>query len=185
VEVAIVEERVKMTLNIAETLKLGVSILRDTASRIRTGVFEARRGEENPKVLSLVAHVESLLEELAKILESISHRAPATPTEFAQLAPYTYIYQASGDMVSIVRTRPQHVVLSVNTSSRVVSVKTRAGLIEISPESLRIKSRRVDVTLNPADRSQYRGKLNEVKNSLKIFEVILTRRLSFLLKLRS
>jgi DNA integrity scanning protein DisA with diadenylate cyclase activity len=184
VEIAKVEERVKMSLNIAETLKSGVSILRDTTSRIRTGVFGAKRGEENPKVLSLAARVVLLLEELARILESISQRASLTPSEIIQVAPYTYIFKVSNEEVVVTRTRPEHVVLSVNTTNRVVSIKTRKGLIEISPEFLRVKSRRVNVAINPADREQYRDKLNEVKNSLKIFEIILSRRLSFLPKLR-
>jgi len=173
-----------MSVDIATSLKTGAGVLRSTISLIRANVIESKKSRENPRVSSLAARIVSLLEKLAEILELTSQRVGPASSGIAQLAPYTYVFQVDEKEVVVMRIKPEHTVVSVNIAEKAVSIKLRKGVFEVSPSSLKIKTRGVNVTLNPADWDHYREKLNEVKNALKIFEAFIIRRLSLLPKLK-
>jgi hypothetical protein len=173
-----------MSVDLNASIKLGVNTLKSSASIIRKNVIESGRGEENPRVISLATRIILLLEKMADVLESISQRVSSAP-EVVHLAPYTYIFQGERDEIVIMRTRPEHVVISVNSADNTVSLKSRRGVLEVSTNSLKIRARGVNIVLDLTSREQYEEKLSEIRNTLKIFESIVTRRLSILPRLRS
>jgi len=169
--------------NIALGFKKGIDILRSTMSVIRTEVIEIRKSEVDIRVLSLAARLVVFLEKLANILELISRRIDQSEAKIAQIAPYTYVFQIDEREVVFMRTRAEHLVITVNTAENIVSVKSRRGELEVSTELIRIRAGRVSVTINPAEKEQYKEKLSEIRNTLRIFENTLHRKLSVLAKI--
>jgi len=169
--------------SMALAFKRGIDTLRNTMSVIRTEVIEIRRSEVDARVLSLAARLVVFLEKLASILELISRRISGAEGKIVQIAPYTYVFQVNEREVVFMRTRAEHLVIAINTAENIVSIKSRRGELEVSTGLIRIKTRGVSVTINPAEREQYREKLSEIKNTLRIFENSLHRKLSSLAKI--
>jgi hypothetical protein len=167
----------------ALVFKKGIDILRNTMSVIRTEVIETKRGEVDARVLSLAARLVVFLEKLASMLELISRRIGESGEKIVQIAPYTYVFQVNDQETVFMRTRAEHLVISINTVENIISVKSRRGVLEVSAKLLKIKARGVNVTINLAEKEQYKEKLSEIRNTLRIFENYLYRKLNVIAKI--
>lgn len=156
-------------------LENGVRVLNAAISSLKSTVSRVGKGGDE-KTLSVISRIVVLMEKTASTLSLLSGYLGSLSSDVSHLAPYTYIFRAQ-DEVILLRSRPEHVIISVSSSKSEVSIKTRKGEFHVTPGSVRLKARGISVELDLRDFDSISKRRSEVSSILGVFEKTLYRRI--------
>lgn len=159
---------------ISTELESGVRVLNSAISNLKTTVSKAGRGGDE-KTVSVISRIVELLEKTASTLLTLSGYIGSLSGDMSVLAPYTYVFRAQDEVV-LLRTRPEHVVISISGSKSEVTIKTRKGELRVTPSNVGLRARGVSVELDLRDFDSIRNSRSEVSAILGVFEETLYRR---------
>ncbi|WP_048078666.1 hypothetical protein [Desulfurococcus mucosus] len=158
-----------------------VKSLNTLSRNIRSRVLGSQ--ELDAKTASTASHLVEIIESIAVSLQRLENKLKTgEPGQgVVRLAPYTYVITGRGGVV-LMRTRPEYIILSVDSEHGSVSVKARKTLLTAEPGRILMKTRGVGVEVNPLNIDDYKAKRNELKNALRSLEKVVNFKLASLLE---
>lgn len=144
-------------------------------NNLKKSMHVAGKSRENVKVVSLVSRLIEFLESTARILKLLSDKVSFSGNGINVLAPYTYILRA-GDELVVMRSRPEHVIVTIKANTRELAIKTRHGKLVLTPRELQVQTKGFNVTASLEDFESIKKSFHELSSALKNFEVVMYRR---------
>jgi len=162
--------------SLSQGLEAGIRVLKTAVQSIESNIIRSRKETVDKKTVSVASRLVELLEKTMRLLDVLSRRIQHVEDGLVTISNYTYIFRTSKEVV-LVRTRPEHVVLSLDLESNAVSLKTRDATLSVSPNSLTISIRSKLVKISPLSEEQFTSKRDELRMALKTIEKAVYRRL--------
>lgn len=164
------------TMQARELLEVGLKTINTVITNLENTLLKAGEGRDE-KTISLISRMIAFLRKTALILSQLSSRLNSSENNIVVLAPYTYIFRAENGIV-LLRSRPEHVVVSVNSSKPSVTIKIRYGSLTITPSAMEVRVRGLSIEVDPRNIDSIKEKRDELRASMRIFEKVLYRRIA-------
>jgi hypothetical protein len=163
------------TQQIEHGLQAGLKILKSTISVIESKVLKG--GEEvDKRTMGVASRLVELLEKVASMIDILMKKVPSQQSGILELSPNFYIFQGP-DSTIILRTRPEHVAVIISPRDDAVSIKTRRGVLTVSPKSIVLASRGRTFEVAPIEPEVLDKMRDELRTLLKLYEKVVYRRL--------
>lgn len=158
------------------SIERAVRVLSDISQGIRGRVVRSR--ELDAKTINVASQLAGLVEGISGGLRTLEGKLKASGSVegVSRISPYTYLV-VDGERVIVLRSRPEYMVLSIESKGSSISIKTRNSAISIKPDSISITARGVSVEVNPFSVEDYQVKREELRKALKSIDRVVNQRL--------
>ncbi|MGC9011533.1 hypothetical protein [Thermogladius sp.] len=156
-----------------------LSVLLDQAVKMLNRVREeiesnvvSRSKELDARKVSLAAGIFKSVGEMADFLETLKNRlssAKLGERSTVAVGENTYL-TLDGNIFTISKLRPVRRMVSFNSDSSTLVVKSGDNLVEIRPDGITVKTRAGVFKFNPSDLEDYENKFDELRAATKVIQ---------------
>jgi hypothetical protein len=162
------------TVTLVQGFEVGLKTLRSFIANIRSNVLKSE--EVDKKTLAVVSRLVELLEKTESALDALAKKLEGEERGFVELSSYFYVFRAGGDVI-LLRTRPEHVVISINLENKTVTIKTRKGSISVASNGFSASARGISLEITPTTPEGFIERRDELRAVLGVLEKSIYRRL--------
>ncbi|MCC6054631.1 MAG: hypothetical protein LM589_04895 [Thermosphaera sp.] len=162
------------TVTLVQGFEVGLKTLRSFIANIRSNVLKSE--EVDKKTLAVVSRLVELLEKTESALDALAKKLEGGERGFVELSSYFYVFKAGGDVI-LLRTRPEHIVISINLENKTVTIKTRKGSISVASNGFSARARGISLEITPATPEGFIERRDELRAVLGVLEKSIYRRL--------
>lgn len=159
--------------SLQQNIDSSIRVLRSLAMNIENSII---RGEADRKTMSVASRIVQLVGRVAEALETLVRKLPESQGGVIELVNYSYLVKSPTGFI-LVKTRPEHIVLTYDDNKRTLSLKSRIGSMTISTNSINISSRGLVIDISPITIEKLSSNRDELRILLKHFEKIVYNRL--------
>ncbi|MEM1699842.1 MAG: hypothetical protein QXR80_01825 [Desulfurococcaceae archaeon] len=162
-------------MQIREELEVVLKTVNSVVVNLENTILRTKEVKDE-KTTSLISRIVDFLRKTESVILQISSMLDTAGGNVVLLAPYTYVFRTESELVFL-RSKPEHVIISINFAKSSISIKVRHGSLTITPSTMEVRARGLSFQIDFKSFDAFREKRDEIGSIMRIFEKTLYRRI--------